>query len=219
MAKREYSPKDKYRYFVAVLYPESMVENWEEEIGDILQVPYCYCLHDKDLLKESDEERKPHIHCIIAFPNTTTWKHAVDVFKGLMPSCVYCEPIIGIRNKYDYLIHDTDAAKKAGKHLYSPEDRKMGNCFDIGLYEQVSLEEKNRMLDELEDMVYEKGYKNFMLFYKDVRMMGSEYRQLVRGHSSHFKALVQGFYQVYKDEKADDSWKRIREMREELEKV
>ena len=38
----------KAKFWAGVVYPENMVEGWQEKIGDILQLPYCYILHDKD---------------------------------------------------------------------------------------------------------------------------------------------------------------------------
>ena len=79
---------EKARFWCGVLYPENMVDNWEEEIGDILQLPYAYCLHNQDNDIKS-EHRKDHVHIIVAFTNTTTYKHAMTVFSQLSatPSC------------------------------------------------------------------------------------------------------------------------------------
>lgn len=102
----------KSKYWTAVLYPESMINNWQDKIYDILQVPFCYCIHDKDTLNDSEEERKVHVHVVIAFNNTTTYKHALSVFQRLQESCSYCEQVLNIRYMYDYLIHNTDSCRK-----------------------------------------------------------------------------------------------------------
>ena len=96
----------KAKYWTAVLYPESMINNWRLHIEDVLQVPFCYCLHNKDVDSE-DEERKEHIHLIIAFNNTTTYNHALQVFQRIQPNCKYCEQVLNIRYMYNYLIHDS----------------------------------------------------------------------------------------------------------------
>ena len=62
---------EKAKYWTCILYPESMVDDWQDKICDILQVPFAYCIHDKD--KDGhDGDRKIHVHVEIAFPNTTT---------------------------------------------------------------------------------------------------------------------------------------------------
>ena len=43
------NPKVKVRYWWGILYPENMIENWKDEIEDVLQLPFCYCVHDKDI--------------------------------------------------------------------------------------------------------------------------------------------------------------------------
>ena len=43
------NPKVKVRYWWGILYPENMIENWKDQIEDVLQLPFCYCVHDKDL--------------------------------------------------------------------------------------------------------------------------------------------------------------------------
>ena len=39
--------REKARYWVAIMYPENMLDNWEDEISGKVQVPFAYCIHDK----------------------------------------------------------------------------------------------------------------------------------------------------------------------------
>ena len=59
---------DKSRYWQAVCWLENMVDGWQDSIGDLLQLPYAYCIHDMDTDSMS-EHRKNHVHIIIVFPN------------------------------------------------------------------------------------------------------------------------------------------------------
>ena len=70
------------KYWVGVGYPESMRPDWKEVIGETLQLPYAYCVHDKDKTGHNGD-RKEHVHIMIVFPNTTTYKHALSVMNGL----------------------------------------------------------------------------------------------------------------------------------------
>ena len=130
-------------------------------IGDVLQYPYAYCKHTQDKDSKS-EHRKDHVHIIIAFPNTTTYKHSMSVFDLLSAdgkkALNKVEAVIGIRNVYDYLIHDTEACRKQGKELYPVEDRITGNNFDIGSYEQLGTAEKNDMTKELCNAIMEQNF-------------------------------------------------------------
>ena len=58
--------------------PRKYEEDWKEVIGDTLQYPYAYCQHSQDKDSKS-EHRKDHVHLIVAFPNTTTYKHVLNV--------------------------------------------------------------------------------------------------------------------------------------------
>ena len=49
---------EKNRYWSGIAYPENMIDTWQDDIGDIVQLPYAYCIHDKDLLLDGDETRK-----------------------------------------------------------------------------------------------------------------------------------------------------------------
>ena len=55
---------------------------------------------------------------------------------------------------YNYLIHDTEDSRKKHKHQYDKSERITGNNFDIGSYEQLSVDEKNSILVELEKLIF-----------------------------------------------------------------
>lgn len=191
---------DKARFWTGVLYPENMREDWEIAIGDIVQYPYAYCKHTQDKDTKS-EHRKDHVHLILAFPNTTTYKHAMSVFSLLSAegkkALNKVEAVIGIRNVYDYLIHDTEACRKQGKELYDPSERITGNNFDIGAYEQLSAADKHQMFLELSNAIRENGFTNYMDFYEFVADTYEDinYFEVFRTYSSHFERLTRGNYQ------------------------
>lgn len=190
---------EKSKYWVGVLYPENMVANWQEEIGDILELPFAYCIHDKDM-DDVDDERKVHVHLIIAFPNTTTYNHAFGVFNKLSEqgrsALNKIEQIINIRQKYEYLIHNTDTCKKKGKFLYPTKERIIGNNFDIGAYEQISAAEKCAMLKELCNVIVQEKFTNFIDFYMHVISNFDEnYFEVLKGYSGFLERLTKGNYQ------------------------
>lgn len=132
---------EKAKYWTAILYPESMSSDWRDTISDVLQIPFAYCIHDKD--KDGHNgDRKTHVHIVLAFPNTTTYNHVLSLIQDIMPSCSTVKKVINIRYIFDYLIHDTESCRKKCKYLYDKNERILCNCFDIGAYEQRSLEDK-----------------------------------------------------------------------------
>lgn len=195
---------DKAKYWQAIMYPENMLEDWQEEIGHLVQVPYTYCIHDKCKDKKG-EQRKTHVHIILAFNNTTTMKHALNVFKKLekvgcsaIPNDII-EAVINIRHAYDYLIHDTEDCKKKKKYLYTVQERITGNNFDIGSLEQLSTSEKNQMAKILCDIIIERNYCNFADFYMDiVSNYDTSYFEILKSNSGLFERLTKGNYQKLK---------------------
>lgn len=194
----------KARYWTAVCYPENMRPDWKERIGEILQLPYAYCVHDKDVQGDGDD-RKAHVHIMVAWPNTTTYKAALETFKGLSApgaQCVNtCQKVQNVRYMYDYLIHDTDDARKKHKHQYARSERITGNNFDIGNYEQLGAEDKKRIRRELGQLIIDRGYTNYLDFYTDViTNFDSEYEEVCVSYSGHFERLTKGNFQKWRFE-------------------
>lgn len=185
----------KAKYWTAVLYPESMIDDWFNVIDDVLQIPYEYCVHDKDLLNDSDENRKVHVHLVIAFPNTTTYNHALSIFQKLQPSCMFCEQVTNIRYLHNYLIHDTDSCKKKNKHKYDISERICGNNFDIGSFEQLSISDKREMLRELCFFIRDNRIDNFMDFFIVASdFYNPEYFEVIASYSGMLERLCKGVY-------------------------
>jgi hypothetical protein len=188
------SNQRKNKYWCAVLYPENMVDNWQEEIDHLIQVPYAYCVHDKDKDANGDK-RKTHIHLIYVFPNTTTYNHALTTVQKLGKKAVNtCEPIIGIRHYYDYLIHATEKAKK-DKHQYDPSERIEGNNFDIGAYEQLTAADKIARSQEIADLIAAEDIYNFFDLYLIVMdKLGKDYYEILMTQSGFFERLCRGLF-------------------------
>lgn len=199
---------NKSRYFCGICYPENMVDDWEESIGDRVEYPYAYCIHNKDHLgaykakrtKDAERQRKTHVHIILAFNNTTTETVALELLNRLSKPgekcCSTVEAVRHIRNKYEYLLHNTETARKQKKYLYDPSERKTGNNFDIGSYEQISLADKTKMKMELADLIIVERFANFYDFYATVRSnFSDEYFDIVCTYSSFFERLTRGVYQ------------------------
>lgn len=191
---------NKCKYWWAICYLENMKENWKDDISDLLQVPYAYCIHDR-CVDENGDPRKVHAHVMIAFPNTTTENHAKSVFKELeaegqsMLINDKINRVINVRRAYDYLIHDTEDCRKKGKLLYPSSERIIGNNFDIGAYEQLGLEEKMKIRRELSLFLIEKQFSDYTTFYQYVvSNYDSEYENIVVSYQGHFDKLCKGCY-------------------------
>jgi len=192
----------KARYWVGVGYPENFIPDWQDRIGEITQLPGAYCVHDKDRDGAADD-RKAHVHIMLAFPNTTTYKSALEVLQGLSApgkkAFNTCQKVNNVRFMYDYLIHDTDDSRKKHKHQYEKSERITFNNFDIGSYEQLDVDTKKKIRTELSRVIIEQGFMNYLDFYAYVVLnFDSEYEEVLVSYSSHFERLTKGNFQKWR---------------------
>lgn len=201
---------NKARYWVGICYPENMLDDWQDNIGDILEYPYCYCIHDKDHLgtykakrsKDDQRQRKIHVHIFIAFPNTTTKKHVEELFNKLSKDGTVCcpgaEAVVNPMNKYEYLIHNTETAKKQGKYLYDKNERIEGNNFDIGSYVQITTKDIREIKKELGQMILELRITNYADFYEElINSFDDRYYDVVSSYYGFFDKIITGNYHKY----------------------
>ena len=215
---------DKARSWVAVMYPENMVEDWETNIGDYLEVSGVYCIHDKDTDTVS-EKRKVHAHIMITFSNTTTRNNATRLFAKLNAEGKQAiaggqiQPVANVRHMYEYLIHNTEACEKQRdkKVLYSKDERIEFNGFDIGLLEQLSQDDVKRMRREMFALMREKKITNYADFVDYVEdELGIEYVDLIMNSASSMGLYIKGQYHRVKDKEekeAAERQKRLQELR------
>lgn len=194
---------EKAKLWMGVCYPENMIPDWEESIGDILQLPYAYAIHDRDKNKDGSPAGV-HVHLMVGWSNTTTKKHAINVMRELSADGKNCistvKAVIGAKQAFDYLIHDTEDCRKKGKYLYDKKVRKTGNNFDIHFFEQLSLENKRDIALDLCNMIVVKKITNFVDFYElalyehggDV-----DYFDVIKTYSGLFERMVKGVYLKY----------------------
>lgn len=189
--------------WLAVSYPENMLEDWEGQAEEILQgLPFAYCVHDKDKNGHKGD-RKHHVHWMIDFRGvgrgTTTRKHALEVVNLLSKEGAVCcpgvEACLNAQYAYDYLIHDTEKARKDGKFQYSPEERKESATFDIERLVKISEERKQEMAKEICDWVIDRNFLDMRNFYIEFSMKwDEEYFLIFKANNAMIERLVRGNY-------------------------
>lgn len=187
----------KARYWVGVGYPENMRPDWKDVIGEVTQLPYAYCVHDKDV-DGAEDDRKEHVHILLAFPNTTTYKSALSILQELSApgkkAFNTVQKVNNVRFMYNYLIHDTEDSRKKHKHQYDPKERITGNNFDIGSYEQISVADRQRIRREIGMMIFEHpeivDYSDLYAFI--IGSCDPEYEDVLCANSGHFWRLCGG---------------------------
>lgn len=185
--------------------------DWRDTIDEILQLPYAYCIHDKDKLSDKAEDRKTHVHIIVVWPakSPVRYSQAFETFDSLSEegkSCLStCEPVRNIRWAWDYLIHDRDKARREGKYQYSADERISGNNFDVGAYETLDTHQKTVMEKELCDFILKSKITNMADFYERMsKEYDEEYFAVFRGCSALLERLTRGNYQRYGETKSNE---------------
>lgn len=193
-----YKDDSKGRVFTGTLYPENMISDWQSQISNIIQLPCVYIIHNKDINNDF-LGRKIHVHLMVVWRNNTTSKAACSLFNKLSDEgkkcCPFVEKVISVRHVYDYFIHDTEDARKKGKFLYNPSERIEVNNFDIGLFEQLSVEEKESILEELEVLALKPEFMNFKrLTLYVINNYDREYKRVLRNYSGYLERITKGNY-------------------------
>lgn len=197
------------RKWMAILYPENMIPNWENVIDDILQIPLCYCVHDKDDhidTKTGEVIAKTHLHVFLVYPNTTTRRNIIKLCNKLSADgkvcCSTAEEIVNSQKAFDYLIHNTEKARKEGKYQYPPEKRICCNNFDIHFVAQEDEYEKNLKTMQLSEIILQKKITNYVDFLNYViNSYDESYFRLQSSKHNYFDTIIKGNYKKYAKEK------------------
>lgn len=188
----------KTKNWCCICYTEHMREDWRESIEDIIDVPGYYGIHDKDV-DSKGKPRKEHIHLSIYWTGNINRKAAKNIANRLSKPgevcCPVAQPITNTRRAYDYAIHDTEKAQKDGKFLYPESYRVCFNGFDIGFFEQLSQEDRDRMAHEIAMMIHDRKIMN-MDDLSDIinKERDFSYFQVFKGQNAFFDRLCRGVY-------------------------
>lgn len=197
----------KSKFWLAITYPENMIEDWQEVCEDSLQIPFAYCVHDKDVRDSKERERKAHVHWVLVYSAPTTEKNIIDLMQVLSAPGKSClaggksprlKRCVNVGYAFDYLIHDTHTARKKGKHLYDKSERVEGNNFDIGCYEQLSEEEKHGMLLQLVRLVESEHIMTIneltVRALSDSDNFGDDFWEIIIGYNALLERYTRGQY-------------------------
>lgn len=93
----------KYRYWQAIVYPESAPEDWID-ILDSLHIPAVISpLHDDDVKEETGEIKKPHYHVTLLFDGPTTFERVAEIMTKI--KAARWEQVVSLRGNMRYMCH------------------------------------------------------------------------------------------------------------------
>lgn len=208
--------------WIAIFYPEK--EEKDLVLIDDLSafgVQFAWILHDKDfwdhdsppvLDKETGEvlfeegeryhkndPKKKHVHLLLKFDSVVTDKYVKKLLRKVFGEQVTL-PIVchNIRGYFNYLIHDTDSARKKGKFQYPPEKRICENGFHAAFDD----EEKAKILAAIDHYINfemrkeQHGFEYWMLIEKFDGQW--DILKLIRGSTNHYQHLLDSKRNYYK---------------------
>ena len=207
--------KEKARYFTFLLYPESIPNDWIDNL-ELIGVPIAISpLHDKDLSDvEGQKYKKEHYHVIYVSKNPVTAESVrLKVKRSLGDKSVAMVQIVStsMENMYLYLTHESKDAIAKNKHKYSKADIRLLNNFDIDRYVTLDVEDKDDMLNDVCDLIDDHNLANMRELRRFVKLHGVEYglpsmkiiNSVLRAHTGLIRLYFDAVYQKRRYGRAD----------------
>ena len=207
--------KEKARYFTFLLYPESIPNDWIDNL-ELIGVPIAISpLHDKDLSDvEGQKYKKEHYHVIYVSKNPVTAESVrLKVKRSLGDKSVAMVQIVStsMENMYLYLTHESKDAIAKNKHKYSKADIRLLNNFDIDRYITLDVEDKDDMLNDVCDLIDDHNLANMRELRRFVKLHGVEYglpsmkiiNSVLRAHTGLIRLYFDAVYQERKYGRGD----------------
>ncbi len=190
----------KSRYWSFIVYPESVLNDWEEVLCKLGCVFAVSPLHDRDI-NANGEVKKPHYHVLVQFDGPTTYKNVkesiCDVVGGTIP-----QRTISLRGYYRYLCH-LDNPEKA---QYDINDIKCYGGFKMDLTTSEINIIKSNILEDIKKHGFIE-YVDLCDYYKDIGDF--DYFEIVCNNtfffSSYLKSLMNKINASKKKTKASDN--------------
>lgn len=189
------------RSWTTIGYPESLDDNWKAIIDDYHIQWILSPLHDRDV-DSGKQLIKPHYHIVFYFEGKKNYKQVLSIcrsFGAVNPQKV--ESMIGMVR---YLIH----ADNPEKYQYSRSLIEVHGGIDIDRFFKRSVYEKNAILTEMEEYIYENNITNFADFaYYSAKNEPEWFDILNNSNTMSISHMINGVYQ--KDNRAKMKWKRM----------
>lgn len=137
-----------------IFYPESLPDDWKEQLLASQTECIISPLHDLDLNADG-EPKKAHYHLIIMFGGLKSFQQVVDFLKPF--NCPIPQINQNIKASVRYMAHLDNPEKVQ----YNPGDIEAFGGVDLATILQPSASEKNRILEEVLEFVDSHGITEF----------------------------------------------------------
>ena len=175
--------KERFLSWTAVIYPDSMPENWRGILGELMISWAISPLHDKDINADGTP-KKPHYHLLVSFRSVKTYEQAKEItdrFNGTIP-----QPCRDTRGLVRYFLH-LDNPEKA---QYERASIQAGGGFDVENALKPTATEEEDILDEMCEFIEANWITEFCDFNIYVRRNRPEWRCILRKNSYYFGQII-----------------------------
>lgn len=172
------------RGWACIVYPESAIEGWVSALADEHVQVLISPLHDSDVNADGTP-KKPHYHVLAMFENPTPEKTARELF-AVAGVTAPPESVRSLKAYARYLVHMDDH----DKHRYCEDDvvELCGASWgDVALDEA---EEKDRILNDIEDWIDESGCVSYHALCSYARKNEPSWTRVIRSSTIHLTAYV-----------------------------
>lgn len=145
--------KEKGKLWAFIVYPESAPNGWERILKQSYLPMVISPLHDKDIFEDGENKgklKKAHYHCLVEYPNTTTFNSILSISKSVNGS----NPIV-IKSKNGYVKY-LDHSEEEDKVKYNYEDIQFLNDFQLMETDDTKVDYSIKILKFINDnMIFE----------------------------------------------------------------
>lgn len=220
--------KTKARNFDFIIYPESIPENWEEQLSK-LSIPMAVSpLHDLDVSERKYENmspddqaiidaggvvyKKPHYHVLYVAKNPVTTESVRKKIKRVLgdSSVSHIEITESIEYYFQYLTHESKDAIRKKKHVYNRQDIKYISDFDIDRYVSLDESQKKELKNLLLDIIRKNHLVNVVHLLEFVEVHGAEYGIANTDDVNEVVTANAGGFRLWFDANYQDGYRRQR---------
>lgn len=211
----------KARNFAFIIYPESIPEDWQENLSKLGVSMAVSPLHNLDeterkfedmteeeqaIIKRGDKiYKKEHYHVLYIARNPVTTESVRKKIKRSLGnnSVSHIEIVDSVEYYFKYLTHESSDAIKKNKHKYDRKDIIYINDFDIDRYVFLDENQKRELKNQLLNIVQENHLVNIIDLMGYLKIYGSEHGinnmndvyDVVTSNAGGFRLWFEGNYQ------------------------
>lgn len=137
---------ERSKTWAIIAYPESMPENWETILREMLIDIAISPLHDKDI-NPTGEPKKPHYHIVLRYSSNKSYQQVLNDIAPL--NCPHPQKVKSLKGQIRYLIH-SDNPEKA---QYNQSDITIIGSWDISNYFSLTQNDRYNMIAEMMDFI------------------------------------------------------------------